>query len=104
VTGDAAFTQRDFCEKVVAGGGDYFLPVKDNQPELKQAIATGFDRAFSPEGASRAPGRGSSGREDEQGSRSDRDPAVAEQSAAAGVPGLAGHRAGVCAGAYSSDR
>jgi hypothetical protein len=104
VTGDAAFTQRDFCEKVVAGGGDYFLPVKDNQPELKQAIATGFDRAFSPEGASRAPGRGPSGREDEQGSRPDRDPAVAEQSAAAGVPGLAGHRAGVCAGAYSSDR
>lgn len=51
VTGDAAFTQRDFCEHVVAGGGDYFLPVQDNQPEWKQAIATGFDRAFSPEGA-----------------------------------------------------
>jgi hypothetical protein len=58
VTGDAAFTQRDFCEKVVAGGGDYFLPVKDNQPELKEAIATGFDRAFSPGGAARATGGG----------------------------------------------
>jgi DDE_Tnp_1-associated/Transposase DDE domain len=56
VTGDAAFTQRDFCEQVIAGGGDYFLPVKDNQPELKQAIAAGFERAFSPEGAGGASG------------------------------------------------
>src|SRR5262245_51850907 len=56
VTGDAAFTQRDFCATVLAGGGDYFLPVKDNQPELRQAIATGFGRAFSPGGAPRAPG------------------------------------------------
>jgi hypothetical protein len=51
VTGDAAFTQRDFCEKVIEGGGDYFLPVKDNQPELKDAIAINFTRAFSPEAA-----------------------------------------------------
>jgi hypothetical protein len=58
VTGDAAFTQRDFCEQVVAEGGDYFLPVKDNQPELKEAIATGFTRAFSPEGARGAAGGG----------------------------------------------
>jgi hypothetical protein len=56
VTGDAAFTQRDFCEQVVAEGGDYFLPVKDNQPELKEAIATGFTRAFSPEAAGGAAG------------------------------------------------
>lgn len=61
VTGDAAFTQRDFCEKVIAGGGDYFLPVKDNQPELKEAIATGFARAFSPQGAARAAGGGPPG-------------------------------------------
>jgi hypothetical protein len=54
VTGDAAFTHREFCEKVIAGGGDYFLPVKDNQPGLKEAIATGFTRAFSPAGAERA--------------------------------------------------
>jgi hypothetical protein len=56
VTGDAALTQRDFCAAVVAGGGDYFLPVKDNQPELKEAIATGFARAFSPPGAGPPPG------------------------------------------------
>lgn len=58
VTGDAALTQRDFCEKVLAGGGDYFLPVKDNQPELKAAIAAGFARAFSPAGAPGPPGGG----------------------------------------------
>jgi len=58
VTGDAAFTHREFCEKVVAGGGDYLLPVKDNQPELRDAIATGFTRAFSPGTAEGTPGRG----------------------------------------------
>lgn len=56
VTGDAAFTQRDFCQAVLDGGGDYFVPVKDNQPELKGAIAAGFARAFSPPGAGRAAG------------------------------------------------
>lgn len=58
VTGDAAFTQRDFCEKVLAGGGDYFLPVKDNQPDLRDAIATGFTGAFSPEAAEGTSGDG----------------------------------------------
>lgn len=58
VTGDAAFTQRDFCRAVIDGGGDYFLPVKDNQPELKDAIATGFARAFSPDRAEGAAGGG----------------------------------------------
>jgi hypothetical protein len=58
VTGDAAFTQQDFCEEVLAGGGDYLLPVKDNQPELKGAIATGFERAFSPGGAEGTSGGG----------------------------------------------
>ena len=48
VTGDAAFTQRDFCQAVVDGGGDYFVPVKDNQPDLKEAIDAGFRRSFSP--------------------------------------------------------
>jgi DDE_Tnp_1-associated/Transposase DDE domain len=56
VTGDAAFTQRDVCQAVIDGGGDYFLPVKDNQPALKEAIAAGFTRAFSPEGARGAAG------------------------------------------------
>jgi hypothetical protein len=56
VTGDAALTQRDFCEEVLQGGGDYFLPVKDNQPGLREAIEAGFRRAFSPPGAHGAAG------------------------------------------------
>lgn len=59
VTADAAFTQRDVCDTIVAGGGHYVLPVKDNQPGLKQDIAAGFGRAFSPGRAGRATRRGS---------------------------------------------
>jgi hypothetical protein len=50
VTGDAAFCQRDFCEAVLAGGGDYLLAVKDNQPRLHHDIACMFHEsvAFPP--------------------------------------------------------
>lgn len=48
ITGDAAFTQRDFCEAVVEGEGDYFLTVKDNQPTLEADIRAAFSPAFSP--------------------------------------------------------
>jgi hypothetical protein len=41
-TGDAAFCQRDFCEKVIDGGGDYVLFVKDNQPGLATDVAAGL--------------------------------------------------------------
>jgi len=61
VTGDAAFTQRDFCQAVVDGGGDYFVTVKDNQPALKEDIEAGFRRAFSPEGAPGAAAAGHAG-------------------------------------------
>lgn len=40
VTGDAKFTQKALAEQVVAGGGDYVLIVKDNQPTLRADIAT----------------------------------------------------------------
>lgn len=57
-TGDAAFTQRDFCEAVIEGGGDYFLTVKENQPTLEADIRAAFDLAFSPSGAATSrPGR-----------------------------------------------
>ncbi len=64
VTGDAAFTQRDFCAAVVEGQGDYFLRVKDNQPTLQADIRAAFGPAFSPRGGEtaghrRRPGRGS---------------------------------------------
>ena len=42
VTGDAMFTQRDLCEQIVLAGGDYLLPVKDNQPTLRRDIADAF--------------------------------------------------------------
>jgi predicted transposase YbfD/YdcC len=42
VTGDAQFCQRDLSETVVAGGGDYFWAVKENQPTLFEDIATLF--------------------------------------------------------------
>ncbi len=63
ITGDAAFTRRDFCAAVVQGQGDYFLTVKDNQPTLEADIRAAFGPAFSPAGGAaaghgRRPGRG----------------------------------------------
>jgi hypothetical protein len=58
VTGDAAFTQRDFCEAVVQGEGDYFLTVKDNQPTLEADIRAAFGPAFSPSGGGATGHRG----------------------------------------------
>lgn len=42
VTGDAMFTQRELCDQIVQAGGDYVFPVKANQAQLQQAIATVF--------------------------------------------------------------
>jgi DDE_Tnp_1-associated/Transposase DDE domain len=44
VTGDALLTQREVCDQIVAAGGDYVFPVKENQPALRESLA----RAFSP--------------------------------------------------------
>jgi len=44
VTADALLTQRDIAERIVGGGGDYLLPVKDNQPALRADL----EAAFSP--------------------------------------------------------
>jgi hypothetical protein len=57
-TGDAAFTQRDFCAAVVGGEGDYFLVVKDNQPTLEADIRAAFGPAFSPPRGDAAGDRG----------------------------------------------
>lgn len=61
VTGDAMFTHRDFCAAVVAGGGDYVLPVKDNQPTLLKDVTTAF--AEPEAGLSPPPGRAARGRD-----------------------------------------
>jgi hypothetical protein len=50
VTGDAMFTHRDVCAKVLDGGGDYVLPVKENQPALAADMAAAF--AAPPAGLS----------------------------------------------------
>jgi hypothetical protein len=42
VTGDAMFTHRDVCTKVIEAGGDYILPAKANQPTLCRDIAAVF--------------------------------------------------------------
>ncbi len=44
VTGDALLTQRDICDQIVAGGGDYVFPVKENQAAWLDSL----ERAFTP--------------------------------------------------------
>jgi DDE_Tnp_1-associated/Transposase DDE domain len=39
VTADALLTQRGLCRQIVAGGGDYLLPVDGNQPTLREDVA-----------------------------------------------------------------
>ncbi len=46
VVADALLTQREVCQQIVAGGGDYLLPVKENQPALCQDLV----EVFSPTG------------------------------------------------------
>lgn len=50
VTGDALLTQRAVSRGVVAGGGEYLLPVDENQPKLRG----GIEQAFSPVADERA--------------------------------------------------
>ena len=52
VTGDALLTQREVCQQIVDGDGDYLFPVKENQPTLYADLA----ESFSPLGIER-PGR-----------------------------------------------
>ena len=64
VTGDAMFTHRDVCAAVVGGGGDYVLPVKENQPTLGRDIAAAFagpEAGLSPPAGRAARGRGRPG-------------------------------------------
>lgn len=44
LTGDALLTQREVCQTILDGGGDYLLPVKDNQPSLLADL----QEVFSP--------------------------------------------------------
>jgi predicted transposase YbfD/YdcC len=46
VTIDAMGCQKEIAARIVAGGGDYILAVKDNQPHLRQDIDDGFMAAM----------------------------------------------------------
>lgn len=52
VTADAMFTHRDFAREILRRGGDYILPLKDNQPVLLAEVALAFT---TPEGLSPPP-------------------------------------------------
>jgi predicted transposase YbfD/YdcC len=45
VTIDAMGTQREIAAKIVAGGGDYVLPVKENQPALREKVEAALNEA-----------------------------------------------------------
>lgn len=45
VTIDAMGTQRDIAKKIFEGGGNYLLPVKENQPALHEQVAALMDEA-----------------------------------------------------------
>ena len=49
VSGDAMLTQRELSRQVVESGGDYLWSVKDNQPRLRDDLATCFADASPPE-------------------------------------------------------
>lgn len=55
ITGDAIFTQKEICKKIVEGGGNYFFAVKDNQLKLKEEIKSCFLEDFSPLGEKELP-------------------------------------------------
>ena len=57
VTADALLTQRETCQRIIAGGGDYLLPVKKNQPSLRADL----EAAFSPVAGPGAGGAGPAG-------------------------------------------
>lgn len=107
-TGDAMFCQRDFCEKVIGGEGDYVLVVKDNQPSLAVDIAAGlaYDEqarrsaaAFSPRRAAAGGARVEDGQQHGQGARAAGEADAAPDCDADEAPGLGGPGAGLRAGA-----
>lgn len=58
LTGDAIFAQKEICQEVMAGNGDYFFLVKANQQGLQDDIATAFAPPVSPLGGAPLGGRG----------------------------------------------
>ena len=108
VSGDAMFTHRDVCATVIEGGGDYVLPVKENQPTLAKDIAAAFaepEAGLSPPPGSAAPGRDRAGFRGRQGARPGREAVDRGHIVARRVPGfgLARLRAGLPPDAGAAD-
>lgn len=61
ITGGAIFCQREICQAIEDGKGDYLFVVKDNQPELKASIAESFGE-LSPLRPRRSAARSEDGR------------------------------------------
>src|SRR6202034_3727790 len=55
VTIDAMGCQKKIASQIVAGGGDYLLPAKENQPHLLADIQACLQRAFEA-GSFKIPG------------------------------------------------
>jgi hypothetical protein len=57
VTADAMFTHADVAQEILDGGGDYLLPLKDNQPTFLADVALAFEtpEALSPPAEAPAP-------------------------------------------------
>ena len=56
ITGDAAFTQKKICDKIVKKKADFVFTVKDNQKALKARVKAATDAveaSLSPSGTSR---------------------------------------------------
>jgi hypothetical protein len=109
VTADAIQTHREFCAAVIDGGGDYILPVKDNQPTLRadiEAVFAGPDAGLSPPPGGAERGGDRAGHDGRQGARPDREADVGGDDGAGGIPGrrLAGLSASLPAAARAADR
>jgi len=47
-SGDAMFCQKSIVAKIVQRGGDYILPIKDNQKILLENVETAFNEPIFP--------------------------------------------------------
>jgi DDE_Tnp_1-associated/Transposase DDE domain len=106
VTADAMFTHRDVCTAIRDRGGHYLLPAKDNQATLQADIRAALEdqAGVSPLPAAAAAWGAPDRDECGQGPRPGRAARAHEYDGPDGLPGLAGGRPGVPAGAVADGR
>jgi hypothetical protein len=109
ITADAIQTHREICAAIIERGGDYILPVKDNQPTLRAEIEAAFAEpgaGLSPPPDGAPPGLRRSGHDGGQGAWPDREADAGDDDLAGRLlgRGLAGLPAGVPLGAPAAYR